>query len=216
MDNAADALKMAGSILIWIVALSIVILFFSQIRQTSDTIINYKDRESSYMEEDYYKGSGSVDIPPNSIAQPARIVGIETIMQTMTRAYLENYKIFFYDSSNQPMVLFKVENRNDNSGWTGINYIDADDTNEINISLGDTSEKKDFLKALLYHKFNPGITKTQYERNKHIKLNDENLFDSIKDKKFYEFFGLYYQNDSENVPQIMKIEKRIITYKEVN
>ena len=46
MENAADALKMAGAVLIFVLAISIIIFAFSQARETSDTILNYRDRET--------------------------------------------------------------------------------------------------------------------------------------------------------------------------
>lgn len=48
MENAADALKMAGFLLIFIVALSISINAFGQSRQAITTILEYRDRENDY------------------------------------------------------------------------------------------------------------------------------------------------------------------------
>ena len=54
MENAADALKMAGAVLLFVLALSIIIPFFSQARQTTDIILDARDRETVYMNGDYY------------------------------------------------------------------------------------------------------------------------------------------------------------------
>ena len=48
MENAADALKMAAAVLIFVVALSISINAFSEVRTTATTILNYKDNEYDY------------------------------------------------------------------------------------------------------------------------------------------------------------------------
>ena len=48
MENAADALKMAAAVLVFVVALSISINAFGQARRTTQTILEYKDREYEY------------------------------------------------------------------------------------------------------------------------------------------------------------------------
>ena len=39
MENAADAIKVAGAVLLFVLALSIIIPFFSQARETADMIL---------------------------------------------------------------------------------------------------------------------------------------------------------------------------------
>ena len=88
MENAAEALKMAGGVLLFIIALSVSIISFGQVRQTADTIFSSKDRETEYIDGDYYYqvGDGS---------SSERTVGLETILPTISRVYSENYKIIF-------------------------------------------------------------------------------------------------------------------------
>lgn len=45
MENAADALKMAAWVLIFVVALSIIINAFGMARQTTDILISYNDND---------------------------------------------------------------------------------------------------------------------------------------------------------------------------
>ena len=52
MENAVEALKMAGSVLIFVLALSVVILAFSQTREAIDTVLRYSDREYWTIEGD--------------------------------------------------------------------------------------------------------------------------------------------------------------------
>ena len=53
MENAADALKMAAWVLIFVVALSIIINAFGMARQTTDILISYNDNEyyTDYVEQ---------------------------------------------------------------------------------------------------------------------------------------------------------------------
>ena len=53
MENAVDALKMAGAVLMFVIALSVSIVAFGQVRQTADIILDYKDRETVYIYGDY-------------------------------------------------------------------------------------------------------------------------------------------------------------------
>lgn len=103
MENATDALKMAGSVLLFIVALSVAILAFSQARQAIDAVLKFSDRESLAIEDDsrfYYLSSTS---------NTKRYVGKETIIPAIYRAYKENYKIIF--KFKDDYYLFKDRNR---------------------------------------------------------------------------------------------------------
>ena len=64
MENVADALKMAGSVFLFVLALSIIILNFGKVRATSDTILSYRDRETIYIDGDLasVKESGLKDV----------------------------------------------------------------------------------------------------------------------------------------------------------
>ena len=92
MENAAEALKMAGAVLIFVLAISIIILSFGQVRQTVDIILDYRDRETSYINGKNYYETNKLE----------RQVGLETIIPSITRAYIENYKIVF-ENLNEPI-----------------------------------------------------------------------------------------------------------------
>ena len=94
MENVTDALKMAAAVLIFVLALSISINAFGEARITATTILEYKDREYDYTYVEENKDSEG-----NSITQ--RIVGAETIVPAIYKAYRENYKIVFKDKSRK-------------------------------------------------------------------------------------------------------------------
>ena len=81
MENAAEALKMAAFVLIFMLALSISINAFGTAGKTAQTVLNYKDREYDYT----YVKEGETQ----------RIVSAETIVPSIYKAYKENYKIVF-------------------------------------------------------------------------------------------------------------------------
>ena len=107
MENAAEALKMAAAVLIFVLALSICIASFSQARVASQTLLERTDK-------DYYTSFMTSD-------STERIVGLETIIPTIYKAYYENYKVVFRDSKNSddaqnhlPDGLYKQNDGNGN------------------------------------------------------------------------------------------------------
>ena len=89
MENAAEALMMAGSVLIFIIALTVTMSSFTTLRAGIDDLLDQaetielaKDSEGyiNYMESE---SEGSI-----------RKVGIETIVPTITRAMKENYVVY--------------------------------------------------------------------------------------------------------------------------
>ena len=200
MENAADAIKMAGAVLLFVLALSIIIPLFSQARQTADMILDIRDRETVYINGDlYYKATGT-----------ERKVGWETILPTITRAYLENYKVVFHKNllNNQP--IYKISKGN--GEYLDKYSLDLETTNNVeykNVSLANEDRKAEFLCGILYHKY-----RTNYEdfnKKFNIEIGSRSLSDMLKGKKITEKLGVYYQNDSD-IPDVNKTQKRIITY----
>ena len=198
MENAAEALKMAGAVLLFVLALSVAIVSFGQARETADTILDYRDREvkyidgEEYMDYFYYKSTGT-----------ERTVGLETVIPTIYRAYIENYKIVF-EGLEGPVYTLNLS-----GGKTIDKYtidLETTKTGEIeinNVSLANDEQKSEFLCGILYYDF------TKFN----VSLPNSGLIDRLKNKKITEYLGVYYQNDNEDVPDVNKTEKRIITYK---
>lgn len=205
MENAADALKIAASVLIFVVALSISINAFGEARMTATTILNYQDNEYDYTYvEENTDASGNVSTE--------RIVGVETVVPSIYKAYRENYKIVFKGLDGG------VYTKDDETGRAQeINTIDLQ--NEV---LGTESQKEQFVNAILYgRKYSEFNTvKTTFENNLHIHLNDEGIYDKIVGRKIKENIGIYYQEEAglvedeedSSVPDANKTTKRVITY----
>ena len=212
MENVADALKMAADFLVFITALAIGITSFSQARSTAQILLNYTDRE---YETQYVESTSTTN----------RVVGAETIIPTIYRAYKENYKIMFYksDNNNDEMELFK-------KGDQPINYIDLGSDSKI-LSLADDAKKDDFIMVLLYGEKAEVKTVTTGEdfikkmkNEQGINLSEDGIYDTIKSSKFIEKFGVYYpdeeressdtgdESSSTTVPTANKDKKRIISY----
>ena len=206
MENAADALKMAAAVLIFVLAISIAILAFGQVRETSDTMLEFRDRETVDIDgEYYYKTSGT-----------ERSVNLETIIPSIFRVYLENYRIVFeglekpiynvkYNGTYMPKTTLDLE--------TNLNTIYQ------NVVLANDDQKTEFLCGILYGDFSKSGGKTSFEKKFNVSLTGcESIYDQLvsatsQRKTITEYLGVYYQNDAPNVPDSNKTEKRIITYK---
>ncbi len=87
MEDAVDALKMAFSVFVFVLALAIVFAMFSQAREVSDIVISRTDNTffASYVE------AGEND--------SGRVVGIETVIPTLYRYYKEKTSIDIVEGS---------------------------------------------------------------------------------------------------------------------
>ena len=205
MENAAEALKMAAAVLIFVLALSISINSFSEVRQTSQTILNYRDRE---YETTYVEDNGSTE----------RSVGTETIIPSIYKAYKENYKIIFEIGSIEYLYQKKITEGANKGNYNKINYIDLQ--KEV---LANEEQKQRFIQAILYGVNSFGTQAEAVEKefkNLGIEFNQQNkdgIFSKIANGKYKESLGIYYQEevDSGNPSEISennKTKKRVITY----
>lgn len=210
MENAAEALKMAAAVLIFVLALSISINAFGEARQAITTVIQDKDSQYNIeLEIGHIKETGT-----------DRIVSVEAIVPVIYRAYLENYKIVFKDcDSIFGNGIFQIENNN--GIRENVYEIDFDSKNQ---NIGNDTRKMQLINAILYGTEDRSIV-DYFKMNSKIYLNNSGIYDTIKRNKFYEKLGIYYPDeifineDGENqlvnneVPDVNKKTKRVITYK---
>lgn len=99
MENASDAIIMAGAVLIFVIALSLAMSVFTQARSTIDTVVYASDRTNYYEYMD-------MDISNNV---KNRIVGLETIIPTLYKYYKENYTVVFLEKNGKGMKLYDTQ-----------------------------------------------------------------------------------------------------------
>lgn len=200
MENAAEALKMAAAVLVFVLAISIALNAFGQVRQTSQILLDYNDREYDYT---YVLDNGTTN----------RIVSSENIIPAIYKAYKENFKIIFKDIDKHPLEIYRKKISAINT--KSVYYIDLEKE-----ALANDNQKEEFIKAILYgNKIdNWDAIQQKYLLNQKIILNNNGLYDIIKGHRFEEYMGIYYQEeiynitDSSSNPDANKTEKRIITY----
>ena len=213
-ENIADALKMAGSVLLFVMGLSIAILAFSQARESMDIVLSYSDRESLSIEGNprfYYLSKDN---------DTSRYVGKETIIPAIYRAYKENYKIVFKFPDDY--YLFKQEVKN----AKGLNKEKKISTLDLaNQSLSSDLASRQFLNGIIYGDFEYENEKSKNDYINKFKItpNDISLYQYLTEKestyKIKEYLGTYYIEDvngTSEVNAVNKTEKRVITYEFVS
>lgn len=147
MENAVEALKMAGSVLLFVMALSIAMLSFTQARTAIDTLVKYSDREQYSIEENSRKKEDEIfyyvfDKTEKGDVKTERYVGMETIIPTVYRSMDESYKIIF----DFPDNYFLYEEGATIGDKREIKTID------FNVDVEGLGNKLEFLNGIVYGK----------------------------------------------------------------
>lgn len=179
MENAAEALKMAFAVLMFVLALTLCISSFSQAREAVDSIITIKDRETSYT---YVTAS----------KDGTRTVGAETIVPTMYKAYKENFEIHFLDNEGKPL---KVYDYVDPYGTTkGMSVIDLEHENHA--SAERAIDRLNYILSGVPNGENDPAEK-EVKKESITKQGGSGFYSFLKANKFKEKMGEYYQEDKE-------------------
>lgn len=201
MENAAEALKMAAWVLIFVLALSVTMNAFSQARQSIDQIILDSDRE--YVTE-YVEESPSTH----------RIVGAESVLPTIYRAYKENIKIKFENSDYIYQKRNPVNNSLEdiNNSLEDIYTIDLTDE-----SYSDENMRLYILKRILFGSKVIVDETLEGKISGELKFRDDGFYDVIKGNTYEEFIGVYAQGEENGViagteSSHNKTEKKVITF----
>lgn len=208
MENAVDALYIAGAILLLLVALTVGISSFSTQIAQIDQIVENDERVNLATDE-----SGSL-VNYITYSSEVREVGVETVVNSLYRAYKENYTVYIKlkDGTRSNLNLYKYNE----ILKTATKEQKYKATTSI-INVGD---------SILCFK----ITTEYNLQNAKEKMNDimkeksdggVGLYKAIENERFDEYIGEFYQNDIgtgtrdpsiDQVSDANKTKTRIITY----
>lgn len=191
MENAVEALKMAGFMLLFIIALSITMITLTQAKTTADSLVKNQDRQQSYQ---YIEVTGDLS------KSLSRTVTLADIIPTLYRYAQEDYAVQFYTSSGSPLYIYE-SGQIKNGVPVKKNDLDLD--TEHWIENGETR----------YEEWRGNTTKIK----QHVDDVVEYLLANYKNSNFEEKLGTTEdyeesQDTNELVPDINKQYKRIITY----
>ena len=187
MENASDALIMAGQVLIFIVALTICISSFTNVRAEVNRIVGQNEEIRLAK-----NGSTYINYIESKNSSSTRIVGSETLVSSMYRAIKEDYVIYIktdvYNSIGTSSDIVK--------------RIQA--TKELKTSNGTTiiSPGDILIKVTIGSVANQNV-------NEVLK---EELFNKIRNLNFREYLGEYQNESDSGVASVNKEVYRIITY----
>ena len=209
MENAVDAIYIAGAVLLMIVALTVSISSFSTQIANVEEIVQADERT------DVVETAGGTDFL-NYITynKSTRDVGVETIVNSLYRSYKENYTVYikFKNASSYTNVDSKIKTKatKQQKDIDGNIIINVNDnilvfkiTTEYN--LQNAKERLNSIFAPIHATNNP---------------NGSDLYRKMIGKKFTEYIGTLYQNDigsgtrTEEISDANKTIIRIITYVE--
>jgi len=187
MENAADALIMAVDMLIFILALTLCISSFSNVRQGVDNIINRPETIKMAKDSDVY-----INFIQSNKYKATRVVGVETVVPTLYRAVKENYVVYIKFNHNI-------------SSFVGLEETIATKNFEIENEDG----SKNILNGIIY-KFKAGNNPLEKNNSAINKLLQNGLYNELEDCKFYEYLGEFKYDTATNVED--RTTYRIITY----
>ena len=103
MDDAVQAMIIAFSVIIFVIALSLALYVISQANKTSEYLSYYADSTKFYDNIDLQKDPGESDSEFNErkrkvFSRSARYVSAETIVPTLYRYNKENFCVKIYDN----------------------------------------------------------------------------------------------------------------------
>lgn len=207
MENAADALKIAFSVVMFVLALTLSISCFSQANTAVKAIVDLRDEQTQYTYID-------VDTSQNL----TRTVGVETVVSTMYKAYEENFEVRFYKANGDPLPLYyKTDSYGElvieNSQRVEVNYINLEKENfgiQGSTSASDRAkEHLDFLLSKESYRNSSSISEANkiFEKQLIKAEYPDGLYEYFSDKKFIEYLGEYEQGQDAS-----KITKRVVTF----
>ncbi len=194
MENASDALIMAGQVLVFIIALTVCISSFSTLRIGIDSVINQTDTIRFAKESDLY-----INYIQSRDNKSTRIVGAETVVSSLYRSIKEDYTLYLVLKDSFDIVISKIDYYN-----SQIRNGSSEEQNRFSEILYKEIDNKLCIKFKIGGDAN-AIPDTI------LKLG---LYDELKERSFYEFIGEYQENTDQAVSSENKLVKRVITYEE--
>lgn len=118
MENAAEALKLAGFTLLFVIALSVAMMTIMQAKRTSEQIITYSDKTnySSTIEVDNLKQDNNGN----------RIVSVYDIIPTLYRYNQEKYIVLFENTNRQPLTVYEGVVKPNSNKTDRISYLNSE------------------------------------------------------------------------------------------
>ena len=193
MENASEAIIIAGSIFLLIIALTLSISSFSRLKTQIDDIVLSHDKVEYAVDS-----NNSLTNFIYSKKSYTRTVQFETIVTTLRRVRKENFDVCIITKDDINEIAPELE-----------------DILHKNQTFGDIqiSEGKKMIRFTLSGAANSFVEdKNSDNFDKTLNL----LYNRIGNEKFEEFYGVYKRKTEEGVSDVEKNDIKIITYVQSN
>ena len=196
MENASDALIMAGQMLIFIIALTVCISSFTTVRAEVNRIVG--ENEEIRMAKD---GDTYINYIESKKSSSTRVIGSDALIASMYRAIKEDYVIYIKFNSD---IRDQIDTSHIKTIVASVDSVVKNKDGQPIIKAGDK-----LIKITIGSDTNQNI-------NEVLKSTEGGkLFELIKDKNFNEYLGEYQKASAQGVTSENKEVYRIITYIEV-
>ena len=125
MENAAQAIRMAAAVLVFILALTVFFTTFTSAKNSSDAVLKMQDKqaylESSNVENYLYKSkSGITNDSANYTSEGNRIVGIDAVISTIYRYDKEKIGVTIMKKDGTVIARYDTVTESLMNSWNGI------------------------------------------------------------------------------------------------
>lgn len=205
MENASDALIMAGQILIFLVALTVCLSSFTTVRTEVNRIVG-ENEEIRFAKD----GDAYINFMESKKGSSTRVVGSETVVATVYRAIKENYTVYIKFKNQNSINAVENNHRYINTITASRDSTVKDSSNNPIIKNGET-----LIKITIGSDTNQNVDEILK------KENGGNLFNELKKYDFNEYLGEYKQGSDSadpSAPTVASENKqtyRIVTYVQI-
>lgn len=106
MENAVEAIKMAGFLLIFTIALAVAMFTIMKSKRATEDVIKYSDKTR-------LRSNIELDIADTT---PNRVISVNDIIPTLYRYKQENYIVLFYNNSNNAIPILNSSSSSSSFG----------------------------------------------------------------------------------------------------
>ena len=199
MENAVEALIMAGSIFLLIIALSLGISSFSRVKTQIDDMVLSREKVEYAVDS---KEGTLLNFIQSDKNKYTRTVSIETIVTTLRRIRKESFDVYIVLTDDAEVVSGFAEELKMNLGNNHNTSFDDIDVSHVENAL----------------RFSISGAANKYVEDKNSDKFDETinlLYNKVGTKNFKEYYGIYKEKTEEGVADVEKSDRKIITYVEI-
>lgn len=195
MENAAEALKMAAAILIFIIAIASTFSLFGTAKQTADSIITMRDKQA-------YLDSAEVDngilyTSTSSVGEGHaygvndkgdRIVSVDDVVSTILRYNKEKYGVTIIDNTGTVLARFDSNTEDVMRQWYNIVAVTDSKGNSVTAEI----QRKNYAEKIKKN------IETEYKKSNEITLELEKIYSiKVNGNDYIKCGAPWYGNDEQ-------------------